>query len=91
MRLDMTEDTKNFTLPDPLPENLSRREASVYLKTKYGISRTPKTLAKLASTGGGPRFKLDGRLSKYQPPVLDEYAHEQLTDLMSSTADYEAA
>ena len=86
----MLNTTKEVTLPDPLPENLSRREASEYLRQK-GIIRTPKTLAKYASTGGGPKYKKDGRLVKYQPPQLDIYAREQLTELMSSTADYKAA
>jgi hypothetical protein len=91
MRIEMDEASKEITLPDPLPENLSRREASLYLKIKYGVSRTEKTLAKKASVGGGPKFKKDGRLAKYPVPELDIYAQEQLTDLMSSTADYEAA
>jgi hypothetical protein len=39
---------------------LRRKQASAYLLEKYGIPRAPGTLAKLASTGGGPPFSPPG-------------------------------
>ena len=79
------------SLPDPLPGNLSRSEASKYLRERHGIRRTEATLAKLACVGGGPKYRKDGRLVVYPPPELDVWAEGQLSGLMASTAEYEAA
>ena len=66
---------------------LRRKEASTYLLREWGISRTPKTLAKLATIGGGPPFEKDGRFPLYTPPVLDTWARSQLSPLVHSTAE----
>ncbi len=66
---------------------LRRAEASAYLKEKHGINRAPATLAKLACTGGGPRFQHVGRLPLYPEPELDAYALSILSPLKSSTSD----
>ena len=66
---------------------LRRKEASAYLLDEWGISRTPKTLAKLATTGGGPPFEKDGRFPLYTPPVLDAWARSKLSSLVDSTAE----
>ena len=66
---------------------LRRVEASTYLKLKWGISRTPGTLAKLACQGGGPRFELANRTPLYPEPELDDWAESLLTPLRSSTSD----
>jgi hypothetical protein len=66
---------------------LRRIEASEYLQEVWGISRTPKTLAKLAVTGGGPIFEKDGRIPLYQPMNLDKFAREQLSQPVRSTAE----
>lgn len=50
---------------------LRRVEASHYLLNTWGISRTPKTLAKLAVTGGGPAYQKDGRFPLYTVESLD--------------------
>ncbi|MFT6583103.1 MAG: hypothetical protein ACJAU6_003553 [Alphaproteobacteria bacterium] len=74
-----------------LPPNITRSAASNYLKSQHGICRTPKTLAKLACVGGGPKFRKDGRLVLYPVSLLDDWVEEQLTAPMASTAEYEAA
>ena len=69
---------------------LNRRESSRYLKEKWGISRTPKTLAKLAVTGDGPTFQKDGRIPLSTEEMLDEFARKQLSPPVSSTAELKA-
>ena len=66
---------------------LRRKEASAYLREEWGISRTPTTLAKLATIGGGPPYEKDGRIPLYTPPVLDSWARSVLSPLIHSTAD----
>lgn len=39
---------------------LTRKEASSYLMEK-GLNRTPATLAKYATIGGGPKFRKFGK------------------------------
>lgn len=51
-----------------------RTGACRYLKTVWGIVRSPNTLAKLACVGGGPRFVKAGRQPLYPEPDLDEWA-----------------
>ncbi len=79
--------------PQPVAEKvrrLRRSEASQYLLDKWGISRTVKTLAKLAVTGGGPRFQKDGRIPLTTEEWLDEFARNQLSPPVSSTAELKA-
>ncbi len=66
---------------------LRRKEASAYLRDEWGIIRTPKTLAKLATIGGGPPFEKDGRFPLYTPPLLDTWARSQLSPVVHSTAE----
>ena len=71
----------------PKTRRLGRADASLYLRNTWGISRTPKTLAKLAVVGGGPAFRKDGRFPLYEIESLDEWAREQLTESVRSTAE----
>ncbi len=66
---------------------LNRQDSSRYLNEKWGISRTPKTLAKLAVTGDGPMFQKDGRIPLHTEEWLDDFAREQLSPPVSSTAE----
>jgi hypothetical protein len=76
-------DQDKFTLPP--------REASQYLKTQYGISRAPKTLAKLRCVSTqGPVFKKAGRDVLYSPNSLDAFAEKLLSPPRSSTSNSEA-
>ncbi len=73
-----------------MPEKTQRLRcdrASTYLKTEWGISRTPKTLAKEAVTGGGPTMEYDGRIPLYTTGSLDEYATGALSAPVKSTAE----
>ncbi len=69
------------------PTRIRRSEASAYLKEKWGISRNPATLAKLACIGGGPKFQHVGRVPLYPCEELDLWAEAMLSPLKSSTTD----
>jgi hypothetical protein len=64
-----------------------RSGASQYLMEVWGISRTSKTLAKLAVTGGGPKIEYDGRIPTYTEPGLDAFAESVLSPPVGSTAE----
>jgi hypothetical protein len=70
---------------------MRRKIASDYLLEVHGVSLSPATLAKLAVTGGGPRFFLDGRFPLYPQPELDSFAVARLGPIRSSTSDELAA
>jgi hypothetical protein len=49
--------------------------ASGYLKERYGISMTPKSLANRRHLGLGPKFvRLARRWPRYTPAWLDDFA-----------------
>lgn len=75
--------TQNLTPNRPLRRN----EASTYLKEKHGIDRKAVTLAKYASIGGGPRFRLAGRYPIYYPQDLDVWADSITSAPKASTSD----
>ena len=66
---------------------VSRKGASTYLIEEWGITRTPKTLAKYATVGGGPPFRKDGKQALYDPADLDVYAVSLLSPLVASTSE----
>jgi hypothetical protein len=61
--------------------------ASAYLLDVHGVSLTVSTLAKLATIGGGPRFRVDGRFPVYDRDELDAFAVARLGPLRASTSD----
>lgn len=67
---------------------LSRKEAEIYLAKKYGRvgGVTAKTLAKLATVGGGPSFRKFGRRVGYYPSDLDIWVASRMSQAMSSTS-----
>jgi hypothetical protein len=71
----------------PVPSRLLRRaEAARYIQDKWGYPCSPKTLAKYASVGGGPRFRKAGRYPLYHPADLDGWITGKLSDLVTSTS-----
>lgn len=68
---------------------LSRREAAAYFQEKYGApcAISPKTLAKLAVTGGGPAYYKFGRRVGYTTQSLDAWAKSRFSEERSSTSD----
>ena len=66
---------------------LRRKEASDYVKEQYGVPCEDSTLAKYASTGGGPVFRKFGGKAMYTPEDLDRWVEEKLTPPQASTAE----
>jgi hypothetical protein len=65
---------------------LRRKQAGEYLKSRYGFG-SEKTLAKLASVGGGPEFRKAGVAAVYEPAKLDEWALAKIGAPQNSTSD----
>ena len=65
---------------------LRRDRAAEYLLDRYG-AYTSETLAKLASIGGGPRFRKMGRFPVYTRDDLDAWANGRMSPPVSSTAE----
>ena len=62
--------------------------ASAYLEEVHGVGRTPGTLRRLRSTGGGPRYlKMGSGEVIYTDEWLDAWAEANLSE-HSSTASY---
>ena len=61
-----------------------------YLRENRGIPTSEKTLAKLACIGGGPVYRLFGRIPLYLIADLDVYADAKLSKPVRSTSEYGA-
>jgi hypothetical protein len=73
---------------DLLTDRLLRRsEAAKYITQTYSIPCSPKTLAKLACIGGGPKFRLAGRFPLYPVSGLDVWAQSKIGPLVRSTSE----
>ena len=72
---------------------LRRREASDYLHETWGLPRSPRTLANIASSSSdGPRFKIAGAVPLYPKSALDAYAKRVISEqTFASTAEAKAA
>jgi hypothetical protein len=66
---------------------LTRPEQSAYLKATYNLTYSPKTLTKLASTGGGPQYQLFGNKAVSTCEQLDEWVREKLSAPRRSTSE----
>jgi hypothetical protein len=64
---------------------LDRKGASAFLKEK-GYRVAEATLAKLASLGGGPRYRKFGKRPIYTPSDLLEWAESRCSAPMHSTS-----
>jgi hypothetical protein len=64
-------------------EYLRRPEAALYLKERYGAG-SPRTLAKLATIGGGPIYTKLGQIVLYRPADLDEWARSRMRRQLST-------
>jgi hypothetical protein len=60
--------------------------ASGHLKEK-GVTRSPATLAKLRTIGGGPSFLKFGEEVFYTPQALDRWVTERLSGPLRSTSE----
>ncbi|MGA2638448.1 hypothetical protein [Methylocella sp.] len=62
------------------------RNASIYLKAKWGLPSEVQTLSRLAVVGGGPQFRKAGNARLYEPADLDAYATAIIGPKVHSTA-----
>ena len=69
---------------------MRRREAAAYLQAHYGIGAY-RTLSKLAVIGGGPRYRLAGRVPLYSAEDLDAWMSSRLSAPRASTSDIAGA
>jgi hypothetical protein len=74
-------------IPAGHERGLTSEESSRYLKEKYNIRRSPKTMANDRVSGTGPRYFNAGRQVLYTPPELDRYAQSLFSGLRSSTSE----
>lgn len=58
---------------------LSRPEAAEHL-TKRGLRIAKGTLQKMATTGGGPQYRLFGNRAVYEEDDIDAWATGKLTE-----------
>jgi hypothetical protein len=66
---------------------LRRSAAASHLQREYGLPITPRSLAKLAYTGGGPVFQLLGRYPVYTRENLNAWAESRLSGPLRSTSE----
>ena len=65
---------------------LRRVDAARYVIAKWGIPCSPRWLAKLAVTGGGPVYRKAGRFPIYAPEDLDAWAQMRIGKPRRSTS-----
>ena len=65
------------------PKYLRREAAAEYLKSRFGFC-TAKSLAKLASTGGGPPMVKAGNIALYPIDGLAPWAEGKITPTQST-------
>jgi hypothetical protein len=69
----------------------TRRFAAKYMRETFGIRCSEKWLAKLAVTGGGPRYWKDGRAVLYRRDALDAWVARRVSGPWTSSSDPEAS
>lgn len=65
----------------------TRREAARYLTEERGCPTARGTLQKLASTGGGPPYRIFGNRALYTDNDLDAWAEARMSPLRISTSE----
>jgi len=70
---------------------LDRRESADYLTEKRGLKTSWRTLQKMATTGGGPLYRVFGIRAVYTTDDLDEWADSKLSAPRHSTSEQVAA
>lgn len=75
----------------PYSHLLRRREAAAYIRSKYLLPCADKYLAKLAVTGGGPKFRKASRWPIYDVDDLDAWAQSRISPKVASTSELKGA
>jgi hypothetical protein len=66
---------------------LRRKAAADYIRDAHGQLVAARTLAKLASLGGGPAFRKAGKFPLYEPDDLDAWALARLSSKVFRSSD----
>ncbi|MCU5785941.1 hypothetical protein B27N_00944 [Alcanivorax marinus] len=69
---------------------LTRTESAEYL-SRLGYRTSPKTLAKYACVGGGPKYRKFGQRVLYSPSDLVDWAEAKTSGPVASTSELGAA
>ena len=73
------------------PDTLLRRVDAAMALTEAGFPTAPTTLASKATRGGGPPFRLYGRIPLYRWGDALEWAKSRLSDPFQSTSERDFA
>jgi hypothetical protein len=65
---------------------LRRVDAARHVRETWGVPCSPRWLAKLAVTGGGPIYRKAGRTPIYAPTDLDAWAQARIGAPQKSTS-----
>ena len=65
---------------------LRRAQAAEYVRATWGTPCSPKWLAKLAVTGGGPIYRKAGKTPIYAPDDLDAWAQSRIGEPRRSSS-----
>lgn len=68
------------------PNFLNRVDAAQHVRETWGLSCSPKWLAKLAVVGGGPIYRKAGRTPLYTREDLDVWANSRIGVRRHSTS-----
>jgi hypothetical protein len=68
------------------PNYLRRVDAARHVREAWGLPCSPRWLAKLAVTGGGPIYCKAGRTPIYSPADLDAWAEARIGAPRKSTS-----
>jgi hypothetical protein len=68
------------------PNYLRRVDAARHVREAWGLPCSPRWLAKLAVTGGGPIYRKAGRTPIYSPADLDAWAEARIGAPQKSTS-----
>ena len=66
---------------------LRREAAAKYIRDTHGQPCEAKTLARLASVGGGPGYRRAGKYPLYEPDDLDRWARARLSPKIFRASD----
>jgi hypothetical protein len=77
----------NGTPPADEANWFSRKDASAYLKARWGLSCVVYTLARYAANGTGPEYQRVGPRAVYAREALDQWAKTKLTAPGRKAAD----
>jgi hypothetical protein len=72
-------------------KNYRRREAAAYVREKHNLPCAAATLASLATRGGGPSYRLFGRVPIYRKEDLDAWVEARMGEPVRSTSEARGA